>query len=492
MTKEKIRKIYLIILAVYIALATSFYFIAGEQLWYKDSKNSIGMPEANAVTQEINENTTIKQSFSNSIDRLDKFAFVFTKNYQEGNGQLTITIRLNGNEILKKTYDVKKDIQEQRRMNIEFETPITDAAGKRISITLSSTSKEGKGVRAMMVGSQEDSSFFVTQTKKELVENTTDQYKETTISKEVPGTLCFSLNGSDNVILGKYYLPIFGGIGLLLASYLLISYLCFANGRNDYLITAILALNRYKFLISQLVSRDFKTKYKRSVFGILWSFLNPLLTMIVQFLVFSTIFKVDTQNYPVYLISGVVCFSFFNECTTMCLGSISGNYRLITKVYIPKYIFPLSKTISSSVNLAISLIPLLLVTLITGVALNWSFLLMFYFLACLIIFSLGVGMILATLMVFFRDIQFIWSVLLTIWQYATPIFYPAEIIPEKYRFIIKLNPLYHFIGNARKCLIDGISPEPVSYLYCLLFALGALLIGSIIFKKNQDKFTLYL
>ena len=101
-------------------------------------------------------------------------------------------------------------------------------------------------------------------------------------------------------------------------------------------------------------------------------------------------------------------------------------------------------------------------------------------------------MILATLMVFFRDIQFLWSVMCTIWQYATPIFYPAEIIPEKYRFIVKFNPLYHFIGNARKCLIDGISPEPISYIYCLIFALASFGLGSYIFKKCQDKFTLYL
>lgn len=300
-------------------------------------------------------------------------------------------------------------------------------------------------------------------------------------------------NPFGNTVNSDFYYWIVAATLIVIIGFILFtSYRKYAKGQIDFVSSCLLSIKRYKFLISQLVSRDFKSKYKRSIFGIFWSFLNPLLSMIVQFLVFSTIFKADTKNYPVYLISGVVCFSFFNECTTMCLNSIAGNYTLITKVYIPKYIFPLAKTISSSINLAISLVPLLLVTLVTGIQLHLSFFLIIYFLLCLIVFSLGIGMILAALMVFFRDIQFLWTVLITIWNYATPIFYPAEIIPEKYMFIVRFNPLYHFIGCARNCLIDGVSPTAIQYIYCLLFALGSLLIGSFIFKKCQDKFTLYL
>ena len=117
---------------------------------------------------------------------------------------------------------------------------------------------------------------------------------------------------------------------------------------------------------------------------------------------------------------------------------------------------------------------------------------MFFFLVCLIVFALGVGMVLSALMVFFRDIQFLWSVLVMMWQYATPIFYSPNIIPEKFQFILKLNPIYHFIKNIRMCIIDGISPEPRAYMYCFVFALASLLIGSFVFKKTQDRFTLYL
>ena len=311
-------------------------------------------------------------------------------------------------------------------------------------------------------------------------------------SEMVEGTLCFSVSGSDVIAISQYYWAIMGVLGALLAVLLILSYNSYLHGKYNYIVIAIAAIYRYQFLISQLVIRDFKTKYKRSILGVFWSFLNPLMTMTVQFLVFSTFFSSDTRNYPIYLLCGVVCFSFFNECTTMCLTSISGNARLITKVYIPKYIFPLSRTISSSTNLAISLVPLVLASLILGVSIRPQAILFFYFIACLIIFSFGIGLFLSALMVFFRDIQFLWTVLIQIWMYATPIFYPAEIVPEKYRFVIRLNPLYHFIGNCRTVLINGISPEPRAYVFCLLFALISLGIGAFTFKKTQDNFALYL
>lgn len=281
-------------------------------------------------------------------------------------------------------------------------------------------------------------------------------------------------------------------LGIVLCLILMISYNNFLKGKTNYIVIPILAFYRYKFLIDQLVSRDIKSKYKRSILGVFWSFLNPLLTSTVQFLVFSTLFKTDTKIYPVYLLIGVVCFNYFNEVASMCILSVTGNTNLINKVYIPKYIFPLAKTMSSTFNFALSLIPLLLLCLITGLLFNKSVLLSLYFIVCLVVFSFGIGLILATLMVFFRDIQFLWTVISQVWMYATPIFYPAEIIPEKYKFIVRLNPLYHFIGNARKCVIDGVSPEMRAYVFCFVFALGSLLLGAHIFKKEQDKFSLYL
>ena len=238
--------------------------------------------------------------------------------------------------------------------------------------------------------------------------------------------------------------------------------------------------------------RDFKTKYKRSVLGVFWSFLNPLLTMCVQYFVFSMIFKSDIPYYAVYLLIGIVTFNFFSEACGMALSSIVGNAPLITKVYMPKYIYPLTRVMSSIINLGISLIPLFLVSILTGVPFKKSVVLSLYFLWCIIIFSLGLGLFLSTSMVFFRDTQFLWGVLSMIWMYATPIFYPESILPDNFKLILKINPLYHFLKNIRICILDGISPEPVAYVGCILIALLALVIGSLVFWKNQDRFLLYL
>lgn len=255
---------------------------------------------------------------------------------------------------------------------------------------------------------------------------------------------------------------------------------------------AFFALNKYWFLIKQLVSRDFKSKYKRSVLGVIWSFLNPLLTMSVQYIVFSNLFRFDLPYYPVYLISGIVMFNFFTESCGMTMGSILGNASLIKKVYVPKYIYPLTRVLSSMVNLIISLLPLFLVVLISGLRPTKAYFLVSFELVCLLIFCLGVGMMLASAMVFFRDTQFLWGIISMLWMYITPLFYPESILPENLSFILKMNPLYYFVKFTRICIIDGVSPEPIMYVQCFLFAIGSLIIGSWIFKKSQDKFVLYL
>lgn len=264
------------------------------------------------------------------------------------------------------------------------------------------------------------------------------------------------------------------------------------RGKNSLGLKMISAFVRYRFLLQQLISRDFKSKYKRSVLGILWSFLNPLLLMLVQYIVFSTIFKSNVPNFPVYLLSGIVFFNFFSEACGMSLMSIVGNSSLITKVYVPKYIYPVSRVLSSTINLLFSLIPLFAVIFITRTPITPSYVLLPFGMVCLILFCIGLGMFLSSAMVFFRDTQFLWGVINMLWMYATPIFYPEEILPPQFAFILKLNPLYHFIRFNRIVIMQGVSPEPRAYFYCLLFALGMLLVGVLMFKKTQDKFVLYI
>ena len=294
-----------------------------------------------------------------------------------------------------------------------------------------------------------------------------------------------------NTFLNIYWVVVIG-IFLIIAGYVFWGVRRGLKGKNNLIVSFLTLCTKYSFLLHQLVNRDFKVKYKRSVLGVAWSFLNPLLTMGVQYVVFSTIFKSDTPNYPVYLLSGVVLYNFFIEAVGMGLTSITGNAQLIKKVYMPKYIYPLSKLLSSLINLGISFIPLIIVMLITKSPITWSLLLLIFDIICLLVFTFGIMLILATMMTFFQDTQFLWNVLSMIWMYFTPIFYTDTIIPEKYLKIYHINPLYQYINFARTCIINGTSPEATSYIWCILCSLVALVIGLFVFKKNQDKFVLHL
>ena len=176
----------------------------------------------------------------------------------------------------------------------------------------------------------------------------------------------------------------------------------------------------------------------------------------------------------------------------MCLLSILGNASLINKVYVPKYIYPFSRTISSGINLLLSLIPLFIMMFVTSTPLRPSALLLPFALLMLFLLSYGVGLILATMMVFFRDTQFLWNIFSMLLMYLTPIFYPDTIIPDYFMPIYKLNPIYHVLRFTRTILINGVSPEPKAYLYCMVLCFIPFLIGILIFRKNEDKFVLNL
>ncbi|WP_312647411.1 ABC transporter permease [Aminipila sp.] len=248
--------------------------------------------------------------------------------------------------------------------------------------------------------------------------------------------------------------------------------------------------NKYKFLLSQLVARDFKTKYKRSILGVLWSLLNPLLIMIVQYMVFSELFRWDIDNFAVYLLSGTVMFNFFQESTSQALLSITGNSTLITKVYVPMYIFPLSKVISSCINLGFSLIALFAIVLIQGLPFNIYYFLIPYSVLCMLLFSIGMSFILASMMVYFRDTQFLYGVALTAWSYLTPLFYPETILPEKFMIFMQCNPMYHFIRYVRNIILDGSLPTMRAHILCLIFAVIPCMIGMLIFNKAKKNFIL--
>lgn len=245
---------------------------------------------------------------------------------------------------------------------------------------------------------------------------------------------------------------------------------------------------KYKFLIDQLVARDFKTKYKRSVLGVLWSLLNPMLTMVVQYMIFSTLFRFDLPHYQVYLLSGIVMFNFLSEATNQALVSITGNSGLITKVYMPKYVFPVTKVLSACINLGFSLVALYIMIIFSGLKITWIHLLVPFALLNMIIFTIGFSLILSSAMVFFRDMQFLYGVFILLWNYMTAIFYPETIIGPKYQWVLQLNPMYHFIRYVRNVILDNSLPTLRAHIFCLIFSIGTLIIGTIIFKKTEKKF----
>lgn len=255
---------------------------------------------------------------------------------------------------------------------------------------------------------------------------------------------------------------------------------------------AIDIYSKYGFLLSQLVERDFKTRYRRSVLGVLWSLLNPLLIMVVQYLVFSTLFRFDIPNYAVYLLTGIVMFNYMSEATSQSMTCIIQNASLINKVYIPKYIYPLSRVLSSGVNFLFSLLALYIVIISQGLTINFSHFAVLFAVICMFIFILGVSLFLASMMVFFRDTQFLYSIVLTIWTYLTPIFYPESILPNYMMSVMEFNPMYHFIRFIRFIILEGGIPDPKAWVYCAVFALLSLIVGSYVFKRTQNKFILNL
>lgn len=251
---------------------------------------------------------------------------------------------------------------------------------------------------------------------------------------------------------------------------------------------------KYGFLLQQLVTRDFKVKYKRSVLGIVWSLLYPIMMMAVMAVVFSNVFKFSTPgvSYLAYLLIGLTYFNYYSEASNLAMSSVVANFSLINKVYIPKYIFPLSKCLFVGINFLLTLIPLYVVIIATGTGLNWWHLLLPFSFICLFLFTVGMGFILSTISVFLRDMFYIYGIIITIWTYLTPIMYDISIINPTLQFIMKFNPLYQFINFARSIILYGNCPTLGQFAGCAVSALVVFFLGIFIFKKKQDKFIYYV
>ncbi len=475
-TEINLKKTIITAILGYVCLVVLVYFLMGYQLHFRASRGNLEQPAAEAGTVELVQDAVVEQTFSIKIQRLQSVSVQWGTYYRANSGTVTMELidQRDGSVVMSQSF-ASSDITEGGLTTMTAAEPVETVYDAPLLLRLYADSQPGQAVSPMMSPSSEREGFALSLN-----------------GEPAEGVLCFSVSGEDYIWTGLHYWEFAAAFGAVLALAAALIWYRYRKGKHSYVVNALVAMRKYRFLIRQLVGRDFKTKYKRSVLGVFWSFLNPLLTMAVQYVVFSSLFRFDLPYYQVYLIVGIVFYNFFSESTNMALSSIIGNAGLITKVYVPKYIYPLTRVLSSLVNLVISLIPLLLVTLVSGIVPTKAYLLVPFALLCLAVFSLGIGLLLAALMVFFRDIQFLWGVLSMIWMYLTPIFYPVSILPKGVSWVLDVNPLHYFITFARTCFMDGISPEPVMYLQCFLMAMGALLVGALVFRKTQDRFVLYL
>lgn len=252
-------------------------------------------------------------------------------------------------------------------------------------------------------------------------------------------------------------------------------------------------LLQYTNLIKELVSRDLKLKYRRSFLGYVWSILNPLLIMIVLSVVFSTMFSRNIQNFPVYLIAGRTVFEYIKGSSTASMKSVVGNASLLKKTYVPKYIFTVAQVTSSLIDMIFSLGALFIVMVATGAKFHWEMFLLPFVFVQVYIFCCGLGLYLAQLNVFFRDMQQIYTAVTTAWTYLTPLFYPIERLPEVLQFLIRtFNPAYYYVTQTRCLVMYGQIPGPRLVIGGSIWAAVMLLLGLRAFRKSKDKFILYI
>lgn len=251
---------------------------------------------------------------------------------------------------------------------------------------------------------------------------------------------------------------------------------------------------RYMPLLKNLVSKDFKIKYRRSFLGVCWSVLNPLLTMIVLTNVFRMLLRINVENFATYYIIGASLWNFFAEASSASLSAITGSASLIKKVYIPKYIFPLEKCLFSLINFLFSLIAALAVMLIQGVYPTFTALLFPIPVLYCFVFCCGVCLILSSVTVYFRDIAHLYGVLLTLWIYLTPILYSDELLEghKLIQTVVHLNPMYYYVTYFRDVVMYGKIPGLQFNLICIGISLGVFALGALVFNKLERKFILHI
>lgn len=246
-------------------------------------------------------------------------------------------------------------------------------------------------------------------------------------------------------------------------------------------------LRQYVFVIRELTAREIKRKYARSYLGIVWSVLNPLLSMAVMSMIFSTIFKRNIENYPIYYLTGSIFWNLFTESTNAAMTALVDNKGMLVKVRLPMEIFPLSRCFTAMTNFGYSLVAYTVMLLVLRIPFTPYMLLLFFYAVLLFLFAVGVGYILSVFYTLFGDIKHLYSILLTLLMYASALFYPVESTSELMQKIIRANPVYNYIACARKCVLEAALPDMGQWVKLFVWSGGGFLFGKLYFHKMRNR-----
>lgn len=250
-------------------------------------------------------------------------------------------------------------------------------------------------------------------------------------------------------------------------------------------------VDQYGFLYSQLVKRDFNKKYKRSILGVFWSILSPLLTFFVMFFVFTHFFGRDTPHYSVYLFSGLVVFGYFTEATNSGMNSFVSGAGLYSKLRVPKLIFIATSNTLAFINFFLTFV-VLLIFIARDDLLTWKLLYLIYPTICITFFNVGVSLILGTFYVFFKDIKYLYSVATRLLRYVSALFYTIDSYPDKIQSLFYFNPIFVYISYFREIIIYHQVPSQMVHELCLIYAVTSLLAGVVLYGKFQEKFIYFV
>lgn len=251
-------------------------------------------------------------------------------------------------------------------------------------------------------------------------------------------------------------------------------------------------IKQNQFLFSELVKRDFTKKYKRTILGMAWSILSPLMNLLIMWLVFNQLLGNNVNHYVVYMFAGQLVFSYFTDATNLGMNSLVSNAGIFTKINVPKYLFLFSQNVSSLINFGLTLLIFFTFVAVDGIPFTWKFLMLAYPVVCLIVFNLGIGLILSALFVFFRDMQYLWGVATQLLMWMSAIFYTIDNYEYTVQCLFLLNPIYVYIRYFRQVVIDGGIPTPQFHMLAAAYALLAIGVGAWMYKKYNHEFLYYV